>query len=124
MFFLLFLLILVPPYSISITSSGPHYGTNRTIVPPGTDVTLTLVFIANTLPDVTWVFNDEDIQLINNPGFNVTGPFLINTDTDMYKVCVHIYIYTLVNEYAPKYTQNLVNLIVYIVNVLIDKIRI
>ena len=104
---LLFLLTLVPPYIISITSSGPHYGTNRTIVPPGTDVTLTLVFIADTLPNVTWVFNDEVIQLINNPGFNVTGPFPINTDTDMYKVCVHIYIVLLTNKYAPKYTQNL-----------------
>ena len=104
---LLFLLTLVPPNSISITSSGPQYGTTRTIVPPRTDVTLTLVFIADTLPNVTWVFNNEDIQLVNNPGFNVTGPFLINTDTDMYKVCVHIYIVLLINEYAPKYTQNL-----------------
>ena len=83
---LAFLLTLVSPNSISITSSGPHYGTNRTIVPPATDVTITLIF---TLPNVTWVFNDEDIQLINNPGFNVTGPFVINTDTDLYKVCVH-----------------------------------
>ena len=52
---------------------------------------MTLVFTADTLPIVTWLFNNKDIELVNNTGFNVIGPYEISEDSNRYKVhvCVH-----------------------------------
>ena len=47
---------------------------------------MTLVFTADTLPNVTWLFNDEIIELVDNTGFSVIGPFQISKDSNRYKV--------------------------------------
>ena len=61
---------------------------------------MTLVFTADTLPNVTWLFNDEIIELVDNTGFNVIGPFEISEDPNRYKVytCVqYVYIHTVIH---------------------------
>ena len=77
---------LVAPNSFVITSSGPSPNTNRTIVPAGTAVSLTMEFVADEIQSVTWFRvdtesdNTSQIQFNNSLLYNTTGAMETNME--------------------------------------------
>lgn len=68
----------VPPNSFGILSTGEVFSNNHTIVEPGSSVVLTLQFVADILPIVTWfragLSNDIGTMLSNNSMYSISGP--------------------------------------------------
>ena len=72
-------------------SDGTTYSGNRTIVPPGTNVTLNLTFQSDFLPLVRWMFTNLtnvtiEIDFVNNPSFEMSSPVLIDVSNEIYQV--------------------------------------
>ena len=64
-------------------SDGTTYSGNRTIVPPGTNVTLNLTFQSHFLPLVKWMFTNlnnitMEIDFVNNTSFEMLSPVKSN----------------------------------------------
>ena len=72
-------------------SDGITYSGNRTIVPPGTNVTLNLTFQTHFMPLVKWMFTNlnnttMEINFVNNPRFVMSSPVLIDVTNGIYQV--------------------------------------
>ena len=72
-------------------SDGATHSGNRTIVPPGTNVTLNLTFQAHFSPSVKWMFTNVnnstmEIDFVNNPNFEMSSPVKIDVSNEIYQV--------------------------------------
>ena len=72
-------------------SDGTTYSGNRTIVPPGTNVTLNLTFQTHFLSLIKWMFTNLnnvtiEIDFVNNPHFKMSSPVLIDATNGIYQV--------------------------------------